>query len=70
MRRPFHSRSRTESAATAAGASLLSVVTVGDVLAMFTSVTPDVSTTQPIMPELQIMASDTISSTRCVAQVK
>jgi len=33
------------------GASLLSVITVGAVLAMFASVTPDVSATQPIVLE-------------------
>ena len=51
MSRTFQILSRTESAATAAGASLLSVITVGAVLAMFASVTPDVSTTQPIVLE-------------------
>ena len=51
MSRTFHILSRTESAATAVGASLFSVITVGAVLAMFASVTPDVSTTQPIVLE-------------------
>ncbi len=51
MSRTFQILSRTESAVTAAGASLLSVITVGAVLAMFGSVTPDVSTTQPIVLE-------------------
>ena len=51
MSRTFQILSRTESAATAAGASLLSVITVGAVLAMFASATPDVSTTQPIVLE-------------------
>jgi hypothetical protein len=52
MSRTFQILSRTESAATAVGASLLSVITVGAVLAMFASVTtPDVSTTQPIVLE-------------------
>jgi hypothetical protein len=48
----FQILSRTESAVTAAGASLLSVITLGAVLAMFASVAPDVSTTQPIVLEL------------------
>lgn len=52
MSRTFQTLSRTESAVTAAGASLLSVITVGAVLAMFASATPDVSTTQPIVLEL------------------
>lgn len=52
MSRTFQILSRTESAVTAAGASLLSVITVGAVLAMFASATPDVSTTQPIVLEL------------------
>ena len=51
MSRTFQILSRTESAATAAGASLLSVITVGALLAMFASVTPDVSTTQLIVLE-------------------
>ena len=51
MSRTFHILSRTESTATAMGASLLSVITVGAVLAMFASVMPDVSTTQPIVLE-------------------
>ena len=51
MSRTFHILSRTESAVTAVGASLLSVITVGAVLAMFASVTPDVSTNQPIVLE-------------------
>ena len=53
MSRTFQILSRTESAATAVGASLMSVITVGAVLAMFASVTPDVSvsTTQPIVLE-------------------
>ena len=51
MSRTFQILSRTESAATAVGASLLSVITVGAVLAMFASVAPDVSTTQPIVLE-------------------
>ena len=51
MSRTFQILSRTESAATAVGASLLSVITVGAVLAMFASVTPDESTTQPIVLE-------------------
>ena len=51
MSRTFQILSRTESDATAVGASLLSVITVGAVLAMFASVTPDVSTTQPIVLE-------------------
>ena len=51
MSRTFQILSRTESAATAVGASLLSVITVGAVLAMFASVTPDASTTQPIVLE-------------------
>ena len=51
MSRTFHILSRTESAATAVGASLLSVITVGAVLALFASVTPDVSTTPPIVLE-------------------
>jgi hypothetical protein len=51
MSRTFQILSRTESAATVVGASLLSVITVGAVLALFASVTPDVSTTQPIVLE-------------------
>ncbi len=51
MSRTLQILSRTESAVTAAGASLLSVMTVGAVLAMFASVTPEVSTTQPIVLE-------------------
>jgi hypothetical protein len=51
MSRTFHILSRTESAATAMGASLLSVITVVAVLALFAAVTPDVSSTQPIMLE-------------------
>ena len=51
MSSTFQILSRTESAVTALGASLLSVVTVGAVLAMFASATPDVSTTQPIVLE-------------------
>ena len=51
MSRTFQILSRTESAATAVGASVLSVITVGAVLALFASVTTDVSTTQPIVLE-------------------
>ena len=51
MSRTFQILSRTESAATAVGASLLSVITVGAVLAMFASVKPDVSTTQTFVLE-------------------
>ena len=51
MSRTFQILSRTESAATAVGASLLSAITVGAVLALFASVTPDVSTTQPVVLE-------------------
>ena len=51
MSRTFQILSRTESTVTAVGASLLSAITVGALLAMFASVTPDVSTTQPIVLE-------------------
>ncbi len=51
MSRTFQILSRAESAATAVSASLLSVITVGAVLAMFASVTADVSTMQPIVLE-------------------
>ena len=51
MSRTFQILSRTESAATAVGASVLSVITLGAVLAMFASVTTDASTTQPIVLE-------------------
>ena len=51
MSRTFKILSRTESAVTAVGASLLSVITVGAVLAVFASVTPDVSTTQTFVLE-------------------
>ena len=51
MSRTFQILSRTESAATAMGASLLSAITVGAVLALFASATSDVPTTQPIVLE-------------------
>jgi len=61
MRRTFQILSRTESAATAVGASLLSVITVGAVLVLFASVTPDVSTAQPIVLErVTIVAAKSI----------
>jgi len=41
MNRTFNILSRTESAATAISASLLSVVTIGAVMALFSTATPD-----------------------------
>ncbi len=41
MNRSFKILSRTESAATAVSASLLSVVTIGAVMALFSTATPD-----------------------------
>ncbi len=40
MNRTYTTLSRTESAVTAIGASLLSIVTVGAVIALFTTATP------------------------------
>jgi hypothetical protein len=41
MNRSFNILSRSESAATAVSASLLSVVTIGAVMALFSTATPD-----------------------------
>ncbi|TAG66324.1 MAG: hypothetical protein EAZ24_16265 [Burkholderiales bacterium] len=57
MNRSFNILSRTESAATAVCASLLSVVTVGAVLALFATAAPVESTDRVVLEQVVISAA-------------
>lgn len=57
MNRTFSILSRTESAATAACASLLSVATVGAVLALFATATPNESIDRVVLEPVVISAA-------------
>ncbi len=61
MNRTFNILSRTESALIAMGASVFSVVTVGAVMALFVTATPDVAAHDHIVLEkVVITASKTV----------
>jgi hypothetical protein len=60
MNRTFNILTRTESAATAVCASLLSVVTVGAVMALFATATPTESVDRVVLAPVVITASKSV----------